>query len=97
MKDYIYYNDLYDCYYKLLTDKQRIYFEDYYFQNLSLSEIAQMYNVSRNAAYKQIQNTIKKLKEYEEKLNLLEKKKKCLAIVENIENKDLKRKLQELF
>ena len=70
MENYIYYNNLYDCYQKLLTEKQRIYFEEYYFNNLSLSEISENYNVSRNAAYKQIQITIKKLIEYEEKLKL---------------------------
>ena len=65
MEEYVYYNNLYDCYYKLLTDKQKKYFEDYYFSNLSLGEIAENYNVSRNAVYKQIQITINKLKEYE--------------------------------
>ena len=64
MEEYVYYNNLYDCYYKLLTDKQKKYFEDYYFSNLSLGEIAENYNVSRNAVYKQIQITINKLKEY---------------------------------
>lgn len=75
MENVIYYNDLYDCYSKLLTEKQRIYFEEYYFNNLSLSEISENYNVSRNAAYKQIQITIAKLNEYEEKLGLYKKRK----------------------
>ena len=82
MEEYVYYNNLYDCYYKLLTDKQKKYFEDYYFSNLSLGEIEENYNVSRNAVYKQIQITINKLKEYEEKLQLFEKK----TILENIIN-----------
>ena len=82
MEEYVYYNNLYYCYYKLLTDKQKKYFEDYYFSNLSLGEIAENYNVSRNAVYKQIQITINKLKEYEEKLQLFEKK----TILENVIN-----------
>ena len=82
MEEYVYYNNLYDCYYKLLTDKQKKYFEDYYFINLSLGEIEENYNVSRNAVYKQIQITINKLKEYEEKLQLFEKK----TILENVIN-----------
>ena len=36
MEDYVYYNELYDLYGNLLTDKQRKYFEDYYFNNMSL-------------------------------------------------------------
>ena len=88
MEEFIYYNNLYDCYFKLLTDKQREYFESYYFENLSLSEIAEKYQVSRNAAYKQIQITISKLKEYEEKLKLYEKRKYLEKILE--EEKDIK-------
>ena len=37
MEDIVYYNELYDLYGELLTDKQRKYFEDYYFYNLSFS------------------------------------------------------------
>lgn len=91
MEEYVYYNNLYDCYYKLLTDKQKKYFEDYYFSNLSLGEIAENYNVSRNAVYKQIQITINKLKEYEEKLQLFEKK----TILENVINSINDKKLIE--
>lgn len=91
MEEYVYYNNLYDCYYKLLTDKQKKYFEDYYFSNLSLGEIAENYNVSRNAVYKQIQITINKLKEYEEKLQLFEKK----TIIENVINSINDKKLIE--
>ena len=40
MHDVIYFNELYDIYGKLLTEKQREYFEDYYFNNLSFSEMA---------------------------------------------------------
>ena len=40
MDKYLYYNELYDLYGDLLTDKQKKYFEDYYFNNLSFSEMA---------------------------------------------------------
>lgn len=46
----------YDLYASLLTEKQRLYFEDYYFMDYSLSEIADNYNVSRNAIYDLIKN-----------------------------------------
>src|SRR5574344_1880371 len=97
MDDYIYYNNLYDCYYKLLTDKQRLYFEEYYFSNLSLGEIADTYKVSRNAVYKQLQNTIQKLIEYEEKLKILEKKEKLNKIIEIEKNIKIKNSLENLF
>lgn len=97
MEEYIYYNNLYDCYQKLLTEKQKNYFEDYYFENLSLREIADTYHVSRNAVYKQLQITIKKLIEYEEKLKLYEKKKKLENIINNIKDNQVKQKLEELW
>lgn len=97
MEEYIYYNNLYDCYYKLLTDKQKNYFEDYYFSNLSLGEIANTYNVSRNAVYKQIQITIKKLVEYEEKLCLYKKREYLLETINNLNDKNLKEKLKKLL
>ena len=32
--------ELYDLYFELLTDKQKEYFEEYYFDDLSIGEIA---------------------------------------------------------
>ena len=52
MDDVVYLNDLFDIYGDLLTDKQKSYFKDYYFDNLSYGEIAEKYSVSRNASFK---------------------------------------------
>ena len=73
MEDMFYYNELYDIYANLLTDKQRSYYEDYYFNNLSLGEIADNLEISRNAVHKQIKSAEAKLKEYEEKLKIIKK------------------------
>ena len=97
MEDYVYYGELYDLYQQLLTDKQRAYFEDYYFQNLSLGEMAENYQVSRNAIFKQLHIVTDKLKEYEEKLQLLEKRKQLEEISQSIDNLDIKKKLEELI
>ena len=64
---------LFDAYGTLLTDKQRDYFEAYYFDDLSLSEIAENYQVSRNAVHDQINKTINSLEHYEQSLHLLRK------------------------
>ena len=45
---------LYDLDSNLLTEKQKNYFEDYYFMDLSLAEIAENNNVSRNAIHKRL-------------------------------------------
>ena len=71
----LYITSLYDIYGELLTNKQQEYFEDYYFNNLSFSEMAEAYDVSRNAIFKQLHITTDKLEEYEAKLGLLKKKK----------------------
>ena len=97
MEDYVYYGELYDLYQQLFTDKQKAYFEDYYFQNLSLGEMAENYQVSRNAIFRQLHIVTKKLEEYEEKLQLLQKKRKLEKISQSIDNLDIKRQLEELI
>ena len=52
MEDRIYLTMLYDIYGDLLTEKERKYFEAYYFDNLSLGEISENMDVSRNAVHK---------------------------------------------
>lgn len=64
---------LYDIYGSLLTDKQRDYFESYYFDDLSISEIASNFEVSRNAVFDQIKRVNLILIEYEEKLRIVHK------------------------
>ena len=83
--------ELYDIYKNLLTDKQKSYFEDYYFMDLSLSEIAINNNVSRNAVFDQIKRVDKALLDYEEKLHLKNKfsKLESLDISDDIKEKIL--------
>lgn len=94
MEENIYITNLYDCYGELLTDKQKEYFLDYYFDNLTLSEIADNNSVSRNAIHKQLKETENKLKEYESKLKLYEKKEKILDL---IKDEEIKEKIKELL
>ena len=97
MEEVVYYNNLYDLYGELLTDKQREYFEDYYFNNLSFSEMAENYNVSRNAVFKQLHIVTDKLEEYEKKLKLLKKKRELIKLIDSVTDKKLKEKLEELI
>ena len=97
MKELVYYTMLYDIYGSLLTDKQKEYFEDYYFKNLSLSELASKYNISRNAIHKQIKETIKRLENYEDNLRLAKKNEMLETIIETISDEEIKRKLQEVI
>lgn len=65
--------DLYDLYGNLLTEKQKEYFENYYFDDLSISEIALNLGVSRNAVFDQLKRVNQILVEYESKLKLVDK------------------------
>ena len=87
---------LYDYYGELLTDKQKKYFKDYYFENLSLSEMSENYNISRNAIHKNIKETVDKLLYYEEVLKLYDKNKKIKKIIINLDD-NLKNKILELI
>ena len=64
MESYIYYNNLYDFYAPLLTDLQKEYFEYYYVNNLSFSEIAEIKSVSKAAVSQQISTIEKKLEDF---------------------------------
>ena len=79
---------LYDLYGNLLTDKQRSYFEDYYFMDLSITEIAENYGISRNGVFDQLKRVNKLLEEYEEKLDLLAKYNKIESLNIDEDNKN---------
>lgn len=64
---------LYDFYGQLLTEKQRQVMELYHEENLSLSEIAAEFSISRQGVYDALKNAEKSLAEYENKLGLVEK------------------------
>ena len=96
MEDILYYNELYDLYGDLLKKKKKKYFEDYYFNNLSFSEMAENYDVSRNAAFKQTHIVTDKLEEYEKILHLREKKIKIGKILDSAP-KEIKEKIEEIL
>lgn len=97
MEEFDYLNILYDFYGDLLNEKQREFFEDYYFNNLSLGEISDNVSLSRNAIHKNIKAAEEKLYFYEEKLGLYQKRKKLEEIINKIDNKEIKEKIKELY
>lgn len=79
-----------EIYGKLLTQKQNEILDDYYNQDLSLSEIAENNQITRQAVRDILQKAEKKLNEYEQKLMLLkkeeEKEKKIKKILAELTN-----------
>ncbi|KAA9025904.1 putative DNA-binding protein [Niallia endozanthoxylica] len=80
-------NYLYDFYQSLLTPKQRSYMALYYLDDFSLGEIAEEYNVSRQAVYDNIKRTEIMLEEYEEKLLLFKKFQERTKLIEEMKER----------
>ena len=80
---------LWQIYGKLLTDKQYDLLVDYYNNDLSLSEIAENQNITRQAVRDNLKKGENKLIEYEEKLNFMDKiimqEKKITSIQEELD------------
>lgn len=75
---------LYDFYGELLNEHQRKIFESFVFDDLSLGEIAEEQDISRQAVFDLVKRSTKKLEEYENKLHLLKRflelRKKAVSI-----------------
>ncbi len=95
-----YYNILFGYYSNLLTEKQQTIFEEYYGEDYSLSEIASVYNISRNAVHDTIKKVLSSLDDFEEKLGLYKKDQKLNEIFKEYKNNEscleLIKKIQEM-
>ena len=72
-EDRVDYALLYDFYGALLTDHQREIYEDVFYNDMSLSEVASIYGISRQAVSDLVKRINKILSGYEEKLELVKK------------------------
>ena len=77
-------SQLYDFYSELLSDKQKQYLNDYYFNDLSLTEISENYNISKQAVSNNIKRTVLELEQFEEKLNLIKLNNQRLFLLNEI-------------
>ncbi len=64
---------LYDFYGELLTEHQKSVYEEAVFNDMSLSEIAEQYEISRQGVHDLLKRCDKILADYENKLHLIEK------------------------
>jgi len=95
---------LWQIYGKLLTEKQYAYINDYYNNDLSLSEIAENYGITRQAARDNIKKGENKLFEYEEKLKFMrttinaeQKIAEILSQISEIQTSDSDKKIAEIL
>ena len=76
---------LYDFYGQLLSKRKKEVMELYHEENLSLSEIAAEFDISRQGVHDALKNAEKSLKSYEEKLGLVAKFQKSSEAVKEID------------
>ena len=80
---------LLELYGDLLTDKQKEFMNYYYNDDLSLSEIAENNDITRQAVRTILLKSKRKLEEYEEKLNFMQKEINIKEEIEKIEKTKL--------
>ncbi len=73
MEDFVRQTLLYDLYGDLLTPHQRAVYEAVTFEDLSLSEAAQQYGISRQGVHDLVRRVDKILGGYEDKLHLVDR------------------------
>lgn len=95
MKNREYLVNLYLIYGNLLTNNERNYFEYYYYEDYSLTEIAENHDVSKSNVSKVINNVSDKLNEFESKLKIFENHNKIRTILKD--NTELLDKIDELL
>ena len=92
---------LLDVYGSLLTDKQHKIMSFYYFDNLTLSEIADNLNITRQAVNDCLTQATNSLENYEKELCILKKHDNLKLRINNMlkksTNEDLNNKLQEIL
>ena len=75
--------DLYEVYGKMLTEHMQDIFEQYYYSDLSLREIALNNNISYQAVNDSIKKSQKQLLEYEKNIKALEMRNDIIYLIEN--------------
>lgn len=97
MKDFLYYNALFDLYGGLLTKKEQISFHDYYQEDFSFSEIAELKGISRSAVAKTIKTVLDKLNYYEDKLQIYKRNQLLQDVLELKKEKEIKEAIERVL
>ena len=95
--DFIRYSVLFLYYKNFFSEKQRLYLELYLEENNSLTEIAEGFNVTRQAVFDNIKRGFKQLDEYEKKLEIFKKEKELKIKLEGLKENFSMKKLEEII
>lgn len=88
---------LFEEYRSLFTEKQQKYFYHYYFEDLNIIEISEIYGVSKEVISKTLNTVKEKLFEYENNLKLNQKFLKLKEIINKIDDEKIKQELEDLL
>ena len=89
MDKFEYVNELLSFYQDLLTEKQKEILHQYYYEDFSLSEIAENMEISRNAVHDSMKKSISTMEKYESVLNMNEDYKKRNEIYQQLEKLEI--------
>ena len=77
---------LFDFYGSMLTEKQQQIIKSYFYDDLSLAEIADNIGISRQGVYDHLHRSEESLEDYEAKLGLLKKYNRIRENINDLEN-----------
>ena len=97
LDDFLKYSVLFLFYLELFSRKQKEYLELYLEENSSLSEIAEEYNVTRQAVFENIKRGFRQLDEYEEKLGIFKREKELKEKLEKLKNNFTRENLEKII
>lgn len=89
--------NLYLIYKEFLNEKERNYFEYYYFEDYSLGEIANLYEVSRSYASKYLNQITSKLIKFEEILKINDRNNIIKELLTSVKDDEVRSKIEELL
>lgn len=84
LQDFVEYGKLFEIYGELLSDDRQKIMTDYFQFNMTLAEIAKEREISRQAVLDAIDKSCKKLKIYEQKLNVLKNQEELKLKLEEV-------------
>ncbi|MBB5184537.1 hypothetical protein HNQ43_000576 [Faecalicoccus acidiformans] len=90
-------NVLFDIYGQLLTERQREICSLYYEEDFSYSEIAEELSISRAAVQDSLKKSLNQLQKYESVIHYIEKRKKIIELLEQLNDDKIKETIMNLL
>ena len=90
-------NVLFDIYGQLMTERQREICSLYYEEDFSYSEIAEGLSISRAAVQDSLKKSLNQLQKYESVIHYIEKRKKIIELLEQLNDDKIKETIMNLL